>query len=103
MKQQEIKYNDNITLLPERDAIKGMKLKDDEYFALMVKDRYRGSSDKRDFFDKEKDWLALEWTNPSGIYITKGKNNYPFDSPRRGIPMVVRVKDTSKCCLLTLV
>ena len=102
----ELEYNENITLLTDRAALpKNKSLKEDEYIALMVTDKYQGSGDSRGFFDQSKEWLGLERTGDK-IYITKGFGNYPFTSVNqwggsRGEALVVRVKDISKCCLLT--
>jgi len=51
---KEVKYNENITLLPDRVAKNGIKLADNEFIVLMVTDERRGLSDDREFFDEKK-------------------------------------------------
>ena len=101
MNKKEIVYNDNITLLLHRTAMQGMKLADDEYVVHMIFINHYGQNDIRNFFDRDKGWLGLERTVPSGIYITKAEGNYAFDNRGRGIPLVARVKDPDECCLIT--
>ena len=100
---ETIKYNENIEIIQYEDVENNSIKADNEFFALMVTDK-KLSFDGRHFFDESKDWLGLEQCQ-NGIYICKSID-YPRGSvgmygQSRGIPVIITVKDESKCVRLT--
>ena len=96
-----MKINGNIVIVDTINVTPDTELEDSQYFALMVTDKAE-KNDKRKFLDKDKGWLGLERLGNKVYIAKKSRRKYPFDwiSRDRGIPVVVEIKDTSKCRVL---
>ena len=91
-------YNDNITLI--RATTKPGKLRDNEYYVLMVTDDVnKHERPKEDYWNYEKAYVGVEQTSNNVIYISKKFQNR-HDSIR-GITFIASVVDASKCLDLT--
>ena len=91
------KFNENIKLVKIVD--KPIKLKKDEYYALMVTDLYnRHLRPDSDYWNYSRGYLGLERTSEHKIYISK--DFYKRKNLGRGLTFVIKVKSKKECCKL---